>query len=99
MNNARPGAGSGTGAKTAGEDVTANLSDPTDIPAPAVLSWLYRRGDDPVVVRRRIAAELDDLLGITRSTGSADLDYHLTGLDLGVLEREAAAPTPIGCAA
>lgn len=93
MNNARPGAGSGTGAKTAGEDVPLSLTDPTDNP------WIRRRGGDPVVIRRRIAAELDDLLGIIRSSGSADLDYHLAGLDLGVPERQAAAPAPIGCAA
>lgn len=93
MQNARPAAGnSGAGAKTAGEDVPTSVTDRADI-------TVMRRNGDLVIARRRIAACLDDLLGIDRSGLSAELDYHLTGLDLGVPERAAAAPAPIGCAA
>lgn len=103
MQNARPGeAGPGTGGETAGERVSANPTDITETTATAVPTWLYRRGGDPVVIRRRIAAELDDLLGIYRGRAPVpdDVDwYHVTGLDLDVQEREAAAPAPMGCAA
>lgn len=45
--------------------------------------------------RRRASRELDDLLGIVRPvTDVSDIDmdwYHVTGLDLGYVERQPAA--------
>lgn len=96
MSNARPGAGSGTGVKMAGE-TTTSVTDPTDITAVAVPVWMRRRGGDPVTTRRRNAARLDDLVDAAR--GRLAEPYAAGGMTLGVPEREEAAPAPIGCAA
>lgn len=87
----------GAESETAGEDVTANLSDLTDNPVRAVPPWIRRRGGDPVTTRRRNAARLDDLVDAAR--GRMAEPYAAGGMTLGVPEREKAAPAPIGCAA
>ncbi|GGR80225.1 hypothetical protein GCM10010169_25470 [Micromonospora fulviviridis] len=83
MQNARPAAGnSGAGAKTAGEHVPTSVTDRADI-------VVLRRNGDPVIARRRIAAKLDDLLGISRER--APEPYAAGGMCLGLAERELAA--------
>ncbi|MFG2052684.1 hypothetical protein ACGFI9_01515 [Micromonospora sp. NPDC048930] len=89
MTNARPGAGSGTGATTAGEHVPDSVTDLTDKPQRAVPGWLWRRGGDPVNARRRIAAQLDDLLGVDRRR--EPVPYAAGGMTLDLAAREAAA--------
>ena len=105
--------GAGAPAQQAGE-TCGQSTHAADIPAPDV-PWIRRRGGDPVVIRRRLAAALDDLLGIW--SDAVDLDdwygkgwasggppfdgdyWRDGGMHLGVLEREAAAPAPLVCAA
>ncbi|MEV5691131.1 hypothetical protein [Micromonospora globbae] len=90
MENPRPGAGPGAGATTAGEHVTTTLTDRPD-------NSVARRGGDPVIARRRAAGRLDDLLGGSRRREPEP--YAAGGMTLDWLEREDAAPAPLGCAA
>lgn len=94
MERARPGAGSGTGAKTAGEHVPTSV---TDQPS----AWLCRRGGDPVRNHRRYCRafdrwalsfygeELCARYGITSAARNPE-PYAAAGMTLGVPERESA---------